>query len=105
MPEMIFISAGFDAHIEDDISGIRLQDQDYEWITGELVAIADQYAGSRIVSTLEGGYEHTPWRVVLRSISGGCWEISEQLQQSAELLLSENCSWGCRYGEFPQPVS
>ncbi len=55
MPEMIFISAGFDAHIEDDISGIRLQDQDYEWITGELVAIADQYAGSRIVSTPGGG--------------------------------------------------
>ncbi|MEJ1353810.1 MAG: histone deacetylase family protein [Candidatus Sedimenticola sp. (ex Thyasira tokunagai)] len=56
-PEMIFISAGFDAHIEDEISAIRLQDQDYEWITGELISIADQYAGSRIVSVLEGGYE------------------------------------------------
>lgn len=56
-PEIIFISAGFDAHIEDDISGIGLVDQDYEWITLELMEIARQYSKGRIVSALEGGYE------------------------------------------------
>ncbi|MGZ3255022.1 MAG: histone deacetylase family protein [Burkholderiaceae bacterium] len=55
-PEMIFISAGFDAHREDDIGQMGLVEADYAWITRQMMAIADQYAQGRIVSCLEGGY-------------------------------------------------
>lgn len=55
-PELIFISAGFDAHCEDSSSEINLKDQDYFWITNEIVKIADLYSNGRIVSLLEGGY-------------------------------------------------
>ncbi|MBA5637076.1 histone deacetylase family protein [Duganella sp. LX20W] len=55
-PEMIFISAGFDAHREDDLGGMALVEADYAWMTQQMMDIARQYAGGRIVSTLEGGY-------------------------------------------------
>lgn len=55
-PELILISAGFDAHIEDDMANLNLVDQDYAWVTCEIKIIADKYAKGRIVSTLEGGY-------------------------------------------------
>jgi acetoin utilization deacetylase AcuC-like enzyme len=55
-PEMIFISAGFDAHREDDLGQMGLVEADYAWITEELKTIAAQYAQGRIVSCLEGGY-------------------------------------------------
>lgn len=55
-PEMIFISAGFDAHREDDIASMGLVEADYAWITSQLVAVADRWSGGRIVSCLEGGY-------------------------------------------------
>jgi len=56
-PEFIFISAGFDAHRDDDMGSMRLSEPDYVWVTEELKRIAAQYAQSRIVSVLEGGYE------------------------------------------------
>ncbi|MBU2923973.1 histone deacetylase family protein [Colwellia sp. 4_MG-2023] len=55
-PEIIFISAGFDAHIEDEMSQICLTESDYRWITDELKVIAQDHAKGRIVSVLEGGY-------------------------------------------------
>ncbi|WP_029462899.1 histone deacetylase family protein [Serpentinimonas barnesii] len=55
-PEMIFISAGFDAHREDDMGQLGLVEQDYVWITQRLKAVADRHAQGRIVSVLEGGY-------------------------------------------------
>ncbi|HEX8479685.1 MAG TPA: histone deacetylase family protein [Telluria sp.] len=55
-PQMIFISAGFDAHREDDIGGMGLVEDDYAWITREIMAVAKVHAGGRIVSCLEGGY-------------------------------------------------
>jgi acetoin utilization deacetylase AcuC-like enzyme len=55
-PEMIFISAGFDAHQDDPLAGLCLKEGDYGWITGELCRIARETAKGRIVSTLEGGY-------------------------------------------------
>jgi len=55
-PEMIFISAGFDAHREDDLGMLGLVEADYEWITERIVALAARHAGGRIVSCLEGGY-------------------------------------------------
>jgi acetoin utilization deacetylase AcuC-like enzyme len=56
-PQLIFISAGFDAHEDDGISMMRLQVDDYTWVTQQILEIADKYAEGRIVSTLEGGYE------------------------------------------------
>ncbi len=55
-PELILISAGFDAHIEDDMSDLRLQGQDFAWVTNAIKTVVDKYAQGRIVSTLEGGY-------------------------------------------------
>jgi len=55
-PQMVFISAGFDAHKEDLLGGLALVEADYEWMTRELMAVAAQYSDNRIVSMLEGGY-------------------------------------------------
>jgi acetoin utilization deacetylase AcuC-like enzyme len=55
-PEMIFISAGFDAHREDDMGQMGLVEQDYAWITHRLKDVARRHAQGRIVSCLEGGY-------------------------------------------------
>ncbi len=56
-PEMLFISAGFDAHRDDDMAMLQLVESDYAWVTMQLRTIADKYAQGRIVSLLEGGYE------------------------------------------------
>jgi acetoin utilization deacetylase AcuC-like enzyme len=55
-PEMLFISAGFDAHREDELGQMGLVEADYAWITQQVMAVANQYAKGRIVSCLEGGY-------------------------------------------------
>lgn len=55
-PQLIIISAGFDAHRLDPLAGLNLEDSDFEWITTELVRIADTACEGRIVSILEGGY-------------------------------------------------
>lgn len=55
-PEMIFISAGFDAHREDDLGGMGLVEADYAWMTAKIMDVARQYSKGRIVSCLEGGY-------------------------------------------------
>lgn len=56
-PELLLISAGFDAHREDDMSMIRLVEADYAWVTEQLKALAERHCHKRIVSVLEGGYE------------------------------------------------
>ncbi len=55
-PELILVSAGFDAHREDPLAGLRLTDDDYAWVTRELLTLAERHARGRLVSTLEGGY-------------------------------------------------
>ena len=55
-PELIFISAGFDAHREDDMGQLGLVEQDYVWMTQRIKDVAQKYAKGRIVSCLEGGY-------------------------------------------------
>ena len=55
-PELLFISAGFDAHWEDEISQVSLNEADYRWVTDVLKGIADKYSNGRIISVLEGGY-------------------------------------------------
>lgn len=55
-PQMILISAGFDAHREDLLGGMALVEADYEWLTREMMALAARHSQKRIVSMLEGGY-------------------------------------------------
>ena len=56
-PEMIFVSAGFDAHRDDDMSYVSLTDADFKWVTEQIVRMAELSAAGRVVSVLEGGYE------------------------------------------------
>ncbi|MEY3287913.1 MAG: hypothetical protein RLZZ419_155 [Pseudomonadota bacterium] len=55
-PELVLVSAGFDAHKEDPLSSIKLIEDDFRWLTQELMAIADRYCEGRVISVLEGGY-------------------------------------------------
>jgi acetoin utilization deacetylase AcuC-like enzyme len=55
-PELVFVSAGFDAHRADEMSGLAFVEDDYRWVTREIVALADRHCGGRVVSCLEGGY-------------------------------------------------
>jgi acetoin utilization deacetylase AcuC-like enzyme len=55
-PEMVFVSAGFDAHVDDPTADLLLNDRDYEWLTDLVMEFADRYARGRLVSCLEGGY-------------------------------------------------
>ncbi|MEY4979297.1 MAG: Histone deacetylase-like amidohydrolase [Pseudomonadota bacterium] len=59
-PEMIYISAGFDAHREDDMGNLGLVEADYAWVTQELMKVARQHSKGRVVSCLEGGYVLSP---------------------------------------------
>ena len=56
-PQLLLISAGFDAHQADDMAGLNLIDDDYFWVTRQLCRVADECAEGRIVSALEGGYD------------------------------------------------
>jgi len=55
-PDLILVSAGFDAHIHDPLAGLRLREDDFDWITQEILAAAHKHCGGRVVSILEGGY-------------------------------------------------
>ena len=55
-PDLILISAGFDAHRDDPLAQINLDEGDFAWVTEEIAALAEQFSQGRIVSTLEGGY-------------------------------------------------
>ena len=59
-PELVVISAGFDAHREDDMGNLGLVDADYEWVTRQLMRVAERHARGRVVSCLEGGYVLNP---------------------------------------------
>jgi len=56
-PDLVLVSAGFDAHTDDPLANLDFHERDYTWITDELLAIAEQSAGGRLVSVLEGGYD------------------------------------------------
>jgi acetoin utilization deacetylase AcuC-like enzyme len=66
-PQLLLVSAGFDAHRLDPLANINLGADDYAWITRELVTIADRHAGGRLVSTLEGGYSLTALKESVRA--------------------------------------
>lgn len=59
-PQLVYISAGFDAHREDDMGNLGLVEADYAWVTQQLMAVAGRHCGGRIISCLEGGYVLSP---------------------------------------------
>ncbi len=65
-PNLIFISAGFDAHRDDPLANLRLTEADFEWVTMEIVNIAREVCDGRVISTLEGGYNI---RALARSVA------------------------------------
>ncbi len=58
-PDLVIISAGFDAHWRDPLAEIELDEGDFDWATGKLMDVAGRYSGNRVVSLLEGGYDLT----------------------------------------------
>ncbi|MBB3998842.1 histone deacetylase family protein [Aureimonas pseudogalii] len=56
-PDLVIISAGFDAHHRDPLGGLNLTEADFDWATGQLLDVASRHAGDRLVSLLEGGYD------------------------------------------------
>jgi acetoin utilization deacetylase AcuC-like enzyme len=56
-PQLLLVSAGFDAHWADPMAGLELEEEDFAWVTTRLAEIARRHAGGRMVSTLEGGYD------------------------------------------------
>ena len=56
-PDLILVSAGFDAHESDPLATLRLVEDDYAWVSERLCGIADEVCGGRLVATLEGGYD------------------------------------------------
>lgn len=74
-PELLVISAGFDAHHLDPLGGLALTDDDFHWITRELMAVADECARGRVVSILEGGYS-------LQGLASGCAAHVRALMQA-----------------------
>ncbi|MGQ9371964.1 histone deacetylase family protein [Azospirillum sp. ST 5-10] len=64
-PELLFISAGFDAHVDDPLASLEFEAEDFAWVTRALVDVARRHCGGRIVSVLEGGYD-------LDGLADGC---------------------------------
>jgi len=56
-PDLVIVSAGFDAHHRDPLGGLELVEDDFDWATGKLLDVAERHAGGRLVSLLEGGYD------------------------------------------------
>jgi acetoin utilization deacetylase AcuC-like enzyme len=73
-PQIIYISAGFDAHYEDDMASLGLVESDYAWVTDQLVQVAKESAEGRIVSMLEGGYALS---ALARSVSAHIKALAE----------------------------
>ena len=56
-PELVIISAGFDAHVNDPLANLNWMDSDFAWVTAEICRVAERVCGGRVVSALEGGYD------------------------------------------------
>ena len=56
-PQLIFVSAGFDAHYDDEMSHVSLTDGDFRWVAEAIMKVAQRHSQGRVISTLEGGYE------------------------------------------------
>jgi acetoin utilization deacetylase AcuC-like enzyme len=82
-PDLIVISAGFDAHERDPLGSLQLTEEDFSWITLKLMEVADQFCGGRVVSVLEGGYD-------LQGLAGSVGVHVHALLHGDQGLLEEN---------------
>ena len=73
-PELILISAGFDAHADDPLAGLEWQTEDYAWLTTRICDLADEHASGRVVSCLEGGYDLAALTASVRAHVGALQE-------------------------------
>ena len=73
-PQLVFISAGFDAHMDDPLASMALVEDDFAWVTRELCGIAGRHAEGRVVSVLEGGYDAA---ALARSVVAHLQELTE----------------------------
>lgn len=80
-PDLILISAGFDAHKRDPLAQLEWEDQDFAWVTGKLMDVAERRCGNRIVSLLEGGYD-------LKGLAGGVRQHVAMLMDGATSSLN-----------------
>jgi acetoin utilization deacetylase AcuC-like enzyme len=80
-PDLILISAGFDAHQRDPLAQLEWEDGDYAWVTGKLMDVAERRCGNRIVSLLEGGYD-------LKGLAGGVRQHVAMLMDGATSSLN-----------------
>jgi acetoin utilization deacetylase AcuC-like enzyme len=72
-PELLFLSAGFDAHQDDPLANLELHEEDFAQMTAELVAVAERHAQGRVVSVLEGGYDVD---ALERSVAAHLWALA-----------------------------
>jgi acetoin utilization deacetylase AcuC-like enzyme len=77
-PQLLFVSAGFDADRRDPLAQLELEADDYRWLTDELVAIATRHSGGRIVSMLEGGYDLAALRECSVAHVGALLEVADR---------------------------
>ena len=68
-PDIIFISAGFDAHAADPLAQLNLVEADYAWVTSELLSVADDVCNGRVVSTWKAATTLMPWQIASRRTS------------------------------------
>jgi acetoin utilization deacetylase AcuC-like enzyme len=80
-PDLILISAGFDAHQRDPLAQLEWDDGDFAWVTGKLMDVAERRCGNRIVSLLEGGYD-------LKGLAGGVRQHVAMLMDGATSSLN-----------------
>ena len=73
-PELIFISAGFDAHSEDPLGDLHLREADFDWVTRFIVKAAEKHCGGKVISTLEGAYNLD---ALARSVSAHLQALSD----------------------------
>ncbi|RYE54484.1 MAG: histone deacetylase family protein, partial [Hyphomicrobiales bacterium] len=81
-PDLILISAGFDAHKRDPLAQLEWEDEDFAWVTGKLMDVAAKRCGNRIVSLLEGGYD-------LKGLAGGVRQHVAMLMHGSGASLNE----------------
>ena len=79
-PDLLVISAGFDAHWRDPLASLRLKEEDFAWATARLMDLADKHAGGRVVSVLEGGYD---LQGLSASVAAHVATLMGQIQQTA----------------------
>ncbi len=84
-PELIIISAGFDAHERDPLSSMRLSTPDYAWMAGQLASLADRVSSGRVLLALEGGYDLRAIEHSIRASVSGLMDPSSAARPSGEL--------------------